>query len=154
ESYTLTVTPRQAVLEAPTPLGIIWGLETLLQVARADGGAVSLPAVVIRDRPRFPWRGPLVDGCRPWHPVGGLKRTLDGMSAVKLNVLHWHLTEDQGFRIESKRFPKLHEKGSDGKFYSQEQVKEVIAYARDRGIRVMPEFDMPGHTTAWLVGHP
>jgi len=154
ESYTLTVTPRQAVIEAPTPLGILWGLETFLQLARAEGGAVQVPSVVIKDRPRFPWRGLLVDVCRRWQPMEVLKRTLDGMSAVKLNVLHWHLTEDQGFRVESKRFPRLHERGSDGKYYTQEQVKEVIAYARDRGIRVMPEFDMPGHTTSWLVGHP
>jgi len=154
ESYTLTVTPRQAVLEAPTPLGILWGLETLLQLARADGGAVHVPAVVIKDRPRFPWRGLLVDVCRRWQPMEVLKRTLDGMSSVKMNVLHWHLSEDQGFRVESKLFPRLHEMGSDGKYYTQEQVKEVIAYARDRGIRVMPEFDMPGHTTAWMVGYP
>jgi hexosaminidase len=76
------------------------------------------------------------------------------MAAVKLNVLHWHLTEDQGFRIESKKFPKLHELGSDGLFYTQDQAREIIAYARDRGIRVVPEFDMPGHATSWLVGHP
>jgi len=73
---------------------------------------------------------------------------------VKLNVLHWHLTEDQGFRVESKKFPKLHQLGSDGNYYTQEQIKDVIAYARDRGIRVMPEFDIPGHATSWLVGHP
>jgi hexosaminidase len=154
ESYTLTVTPRQAVLEAGTPLGILWGLETLLQLARAEGGAVHVPAVVIKDRPRFPWRGLLIDAARHWQPVEVVKRTLDGMSSVKMNVLHWHLTEDQGFRVESKRYPKLHGQGSDGSFYTQEQVKDVVAYARDRGIRVMPEFDMPGHTTSWLVGHP
>jgi hexosaminidase len=154
ESYTLTVTPRQAVLEAPTPLGILWGLETLLQLARAEGGTVHVPAVVIKDRPRFPWRGLLIDVARHWQPIEVIKRTLDGMSSVKMNVLHWHLTEDQGFRVESKRYPKLHEHGSDGRYFTQEQVKDVIAYARDRGIRVMPEFDMPGHTTSWLVGHP
>ena len=77
-----------------------------------------------------------------------LKRNLDGMAAVKLNVLHWHLTEDQGFRIESKKFPKLHTMGSDGNFYTQEQAREVIRYAAERGIRVVPEFDMPGHATA------
>ena len=154
ESYTLTVTPRRAVLEAGTPLGILWGLETLLQLARAEGGAVHVPAVMIKDRPRFPWRGLLIDAARHWQPVEVIKRTLDGMSSVKMNAFHWHLTEDQGFRVESKRYPKLHGQGSDGRFYTQEQVKDVIAYARDRGIRVMPEFDMPGHTTAWMVGHP
>jgi len=154
ESYTLAVTPRQAVLEAPTPLGILGGLETFLQLARAEGGAVHVPAVVIKDRPRFPWRGLLIDVARHWQPVEVVKRTLDGMSSVKMNVFHWHLTEDQGFRVESQRYPKLHQMGSDGKYFTQEQVKDVIAYARDRGIRVMPEFDMPGHTTSWLVGHP
>jgi hexosaminidase len=76
------------------------------------------------------------------------------MAAVKLNVLHWHLTEDQGFRVESKKFPKLHQLGSDGLYYTQDQVKEIIEYARERGIRVMPEFDIPGHSTSWLVGYP
>ena len=76
------------------------------------------------------------------------------MAALKLNVLHWHLTEDQGFRVESKKFPKLHQMGSDGQFYTQEQIKEIIEYARQRGIRVVPEFDIPGHATSWLVGHP
>ncbi len=91
---------------------------------------------------------------RHWIPPEVLKRNLDGMAAVKLNVLHWHLTEDQGFRIESRRFPELHRLGSDGKYFTQEQVREIIEYARDRGIRVMPEFDMPGHTTSWFVSHP
>ena len=81
-------------------------------------------------------------------------RQLDAMAAVKLNVFHWHLTDDQGFRIESKRFPKLQGMGSDGNYYTQEQVKEVIAYARERGIRVVPEFDVPGHVTSWVVGYP
>lgn len=154
ESYVLTVTPRQALIDSPTPLGIVWGLETFLQLVRVEGGAVQVPAVVIRDRPRFPWRGLLIDASRHWQPVEVIKRNLDGMSSVKLNVFHWHLTDDQGFRIESKRYPKLHERGSDGKFYTQEQVKDVIAYARDRAVRVVPEFDMPGHTTSWVVGHP
>src|SRR5438034_1140005 len=112
ESYTLTVTPRQAVLEAGTPLGILWGLETFLQLARVEGGAVHVPAVVIKDRPRFPWRGLMIDVARHWQPIEVIKRTLDGMSSVKMNVFHWHLTEDQGFRVESKRYPKLHERGS------------------------------------------
>jgi hexosaminidase len=83
-----------------------------------------------------------------------LRRNLDAMAAVKLNVLHWHLTEDQGFRVETKKFPELHQMGSDGNFYTQTEVREIIKYAADRGIRVMPEFDMPGHATAWLVSHP
>ncbi|HJQ30864.1 MAG TPA: family 20 glycosylhydrolase, partial [Pyrinomonadaceae bacterium] len=113
-----------------------------------------LPAVSIQDRPRFPWRGLLIDIGRHFEPMEVIKRNLDAMASVKLNVLHWHLTEDQGFRIESKKFPRLHQMGSDGNFYTQEQAREVIRYAAERGIRVVPEFDMPGHATSWLVGHP
>jgi len=113
-----------------------------------------LPAVSIEDAPRFPWRGLLIDAGRHFMPVDVIKRNLDGMAAVKMNVMHWHLTEDQGFRVEYKTFPKLHEMGSDGFYYTQEQIKDVIAYASDRGIRVVPEFDIPGHTTSWFVGFP
>ncbi|HEU4596079.1 MAG TPA: family 20 glycosylhydrolase [Pyrinomonadaceae bacterium] len=154
ESYTLEVNERQATLSAPTVVGALRGLETFLQLLEGDRAGYFIPAVQIRDQPRFPWRGLLIDVARHWQPVEVVKRTLDAMAAVKLNVLHWHLTEDQGFRVESKRFPKLHGLGSDGNFYTQEQIRDVIAYARERGIRVMPEFDLPGHATAWLVGHP
>ncbi len=154
ESYTLEVTDRQAVLKSPTAVGALRGLETFLQLLDGDREGAFIPAVSIQDRPRFPWRGLLIDVARHFQPVEVLKRNLDAMAAVKLNVLHWHLTEDQGFRVESKKFPRLHTLGSDGNFYTQEQIREVIAYARERGIRVVPEFDMPGHATAWLVGHP
>ncbi len=154
ESYTLDVSPSSVRLKAPTVVGAIRGLETLLQLIESDERRFYLPAVAIQDSPRFRWRGLLVDVCRHWQPPEVIKRTLDGMAAVKLNVLHWHLSEDQGFRVESKRYPKLHELGSDGNYYTQAQVTEIVAYARDRGIRVVPEFDMPGHSTAWLVGYP
>jgi hexosaminidase len=154
ESYELAVTPRQARLTAPNPLGILRGLETFLQLIRPEGSRYVVPAVRIRDHPRFPWRGLLIDPCRRWQPLDVIKRNLDAMAAVKLNVFHWHLSEDQGFRIESLVFPRLHEKGSDGLYYTQQQVRDVLAYARDRGIRVVVEFDMPGHSTSWLVGYP
>ncbi len=154
ESYTLTVDDRQAVLHAPSVVGAMRGLETLLQLAEADGAGPYLPAVTIRDRPRFPWRGLLIDVCRHWEPVAVLERTLDAMAAVKLNVLHWHLSEDQGFRVQSLRYPRLQELGSDGRYYTQAEIRAVVAYARDRGIRVVPEFDMPAHSTAWFVGYP
>ncbi len=154
ESYRLTVTPLGARLDAPNPLGVLHGMETLLQLIDLDAAGFGAPAVTIEDHPRFPWRGLMLDVARHWFPLADVKRTLDGMAAVKLNVFHWHLSENQGFRIESKRFPKLQEMGSDGQYYTQEQVREVIAYARDRGIRVIPEFDMPGHATAWFVGYP
>jgi hexosaminidase len=154
ESYSLEVTDKQARLVAPTVVGALRGLETFLQLVRGDRDGYYLPGVKIEDQPRFPWRGLLIDVGRHYEPIEVLKRNLDAMAAVKLNVFHWHLTEDQGFRVESKKFPKLHLLGSDGLFYTQDQVREIIAYARDRGIRVMPEFDIPGHSTSWLVGYP
>ena len=154
ESYTLEINDKQARLAAPTVVGALRGLETFLQLLEGDRDGYYLPAIKIQDQPRFPWRGLLIDVARHYEPMEVLKRNLDAMAAVKLNVFHWHLTEDQGFRVESKKFPKLHTLGSDGLFYTQDQVREIIAYARDRGIRVMPEFDIPGHSTSWLVAYP
>lgn len=154
ESYSLEVTPQQARLTAQTPVGALRGIETFLQLVNLDTQGFAVPALRINDRPRFPWRGLMIDAGRHWMPMNVIKRNLDGMAAVKLNVFHWHLSENQGFRVESKVFPKLQEMGSDGHYYTQQQVKEIIAYARDRGIRVIPEFDMPGHSTAWFVGYP
>jgi hexosaminidase len=154
ESYQLDVSGVQVQLVAPTVVGGLRGLETLLQLLTFDRDGYFFPAVKIRDQPRFRWRGLLIDIGRHYEPPEVLKRNLDAMAAVKLNVFHWHLTEDQGFRVESKKFPKLHQLGSDGLFYTQDQVREIIEYARQRGIRVVPEFDIPGHSTSWLVGHP
>lgn len=154
ENYSLEVTDKQARLSAPTVVGALRGLETFLQLVEGDRVGYYLPGVRIQDQPRFPWRGLLIDVGRHYEPMEVLKRNLDGMAAVKLNVFHWHLTEDQGFRVESKKLPKLHALGSDGLFYTQDQVREIISYARERGIRVMPEFDIPGHSTSWLVGYP
>jgi len=154
ESYGLDISFQRALLSAPNPLGILRGLETFLQLVEPGPESFQVPVIRIKDRPRFPWRGLLIDSCRHWLPPEVIKRNLDGMAAVKLNVLHWHLSEDQGFRVESHQFPRLHEMGADGLHYTQAQVREIIEYARDRGIRVVPEFDMPGHTTAWFVGYP
>jgi len=154
ESYSLDVTSSSAKLEAPTTLGALHGLQTFLQLVATTTDGFAVPALSIQDKPRFPWRGLLIDVGRHFIPLDVLKRNLDGMAAVKLNVLHWHLSENQGFRVESKKFPKLHEMGSDGLFYTQHEIRDLIAYAQERGIRVMPEFDMPGHSTAWFVGYP
>jgi hexosaminidase len=154
ESYVLEVTAVGAKLTAPTPLGTMHGLQTFLQLVEVSPDGFAAPAVTIQDQPRFPWRGLMIDVARHFMPVDVIKRNLDGMEAVKMNVFHWHLSENQGFRVESKKFPKLHEQGSDGLFYTQEEIRDVVAYARARGIRVVPEFDMPGHNTAWFVGHP
>ncbi len=154
ESYNLEINEKQAKLTANSTVGAMRGLETFLQLLERDKDGFYFPAVSINDKPRFPWRGLMIDSARHFQPMEVLKRNLDAMAAVKMNVLHWHLTEDQGFRVESKKFPELHLQGSDGDFYTQEQIREIIKYAADRGIRVMPEFDMPGHATAWLVSHP
>jgi hexosaminidase len=154
ESYSLEVAERQTILTAPNVVGVMRGLETFLQLLEGDRSGYFMPQVRINDRPRFPWRGLLIDVCRHWEPADVIKRNLDGMAAVKLNVLHLHLTENQGFRVESRAFPKLHQQGSDGLYYTQAEVRDIISYAADRGIRVVPEFDVPGHTTAWFVGHP
>ncbi len=154
ESYELTVTDSGAKLNAPTTLGAMRGLQTFIQLVGITPMGFAVPAVTINDSPRFPWRGTMIDVSRHFIPVDVLKRNLDGMAFVKMNVLHWHLSDDQGFRAESKRFPKLTGMGSDGMFYTQEEIRDVIAYAHDRGIRVVPEFDIPGHSRSWFLGYP
>jgi hexosaminidase len=154
ESYSLDVTPSGAKIHAANPLGAMHGLQTFLQLVAITPDGFMVPAVHIEDEPRFPWRGLMIDVARHFAPVEVVKRNLDGMEAVKMNVFHWHLSENQGFRVESHKYPKLQQEGSDGQFYTQEEIRDVIGYARDRGIRVVPEFDMPGHSTAWFVGHP
>jgi hexosaminidase len=154
EQYHLQITANEVHLEAANPLGVLHGLQTFLQLVRITPRGFIVPAMTIDDQPRFPWRGLMLDVSRHFQPLDVVYRTLDGMEAVKLNVFHWHLSDDQGFRVESKKFPLLQEKGSDGLFYTQDEIRAVIEYARDRGIRVVPEFDMPGHTTAWFVGYP
>lgn len=154
ESYVLKIRPGFIKLRARTDIGILRGLETLLQLLDADDKGYFFPAITVRDLPRFPWRGLLIDSARHFLPLEVIKRNLEGMAAVKMNVLHWHLTDDQGFRVECKTFPKLHQLGSDGFYYTREQIREVIDFAADRGIRVVPEFDIPGHSTSWLAGYP
>lgn len=154
ESYSLTIAPDGARLAAHTVVGALRGLATLEQLVASDSAGFYLPAVAITDAPRFRWRGLLVDAGRHFMPPETIRRTLDGMALVKLNVLHWHLSEDQGFRVESRRHPRLHQLGSDGQYYTQDDIRGIVAYARDRGIRVVPEFDMPGHATSWFVGYP
>jgi hexosaminidase len=154
ESYHLEVTATHALLTAPNPLGVMHGLQTFLQLVTITPEGFSAPSVTIDDEPRFPWRGLMIDVARHFQPLNVIERNLDGMEAVKMNVFHWHLSENQGFRAESKTYPLLTGKGSDGDYYTQAQMREVVQYARARGIRVVPEFDMPCHTTAWFVGYP
>jgi hexosaminidase len=151
ESYSLDVSPVGAQLNATTVTGALRGLETFAQLI---GSGPDVRSVHIEDKPRFPWRGLMLDVSRHWMPIEVVERNLDAMAAVKLNVFHWHLSDDQGFRVESQRFPRLQQFGSDGHFYTQAQIRHVVDYARDRAIRVVPEFDIPGHTTSWFVGYP
>src|SRR5271167_2258283 len=154
ESYILEITANSAKLSAATPLGTLHGLQTFLQIVEVSPEGFAAAVVTINDKPRFPWRGLMIDSARHFVPLDVLRRNIDGLEAVKMNVFHWHLSENQGFRVESKKFPKLHEMGSDGLYYTQDDIHDLIEYARDRGIRVVPEFDVPGHSTAWFVGYP
>lgn len=154
ESYRLEISDTDVQLTAPNPIGVLRGLQTFLQLVRVKPTSFSVPVVTINDQPRFPWRGLLIDSGHRFVPIPVIKRNLDGMEAVKLNVFHWRFADDHGFHIESKKFPLLQQKGSGGFYYSQDEVREIIAYARDRGIRVVPEFDMPCHTASWFLGYP
>ncbi len=154
ESYGLVITASQARISAPTTVGAMRAMQTFLQLISPDKVSFSAPAVQIEDAPRFGWRGLLFDVTSHFIPVDVILRNLDAMEAVKLNVIHLHMTDDQGFRVESKVFPKLHQLGSDGDYYSQADIRRVLAYARDRGIRVIPELDLPGHCASILVGYP
>ncbi len=154
ETYSVDIKEQQIIIVAPTDLGAIHGMETLLQLLSTDEEGYYFPGVSIKDGPRFAWRGLLLDVALHFMPVDVIKRTLDGMAAVKLNVLHLHLCNDQGFRVESKVFPQLQLRASDGLYYSQEDIREIIRYAGQRGIRVVPEFVVPAHTTAILTAFP
>jgi len=154
ESYRLQINVEQARLTASTITGAVRGLQTYLQLVDVGERGFAAPSLIIEDAPRFPWRGLLIDVTSHFMPVPVIERTLDTMEAVKLNVFHWHLTDDQGFRVESKVFPKLHTLGTEGDYYTQAEIRHIVEYARDRGIRVLPEFDMPGHSGTWLIGYP
>ena len=152
ETYQLSVSPSLITLKAQTERGMLHGVQTLLQLVNRTQR--SIPAVDIDDKPRFAWRGLLIDSVRHFMPVDTIKRQLRGMASAKLNVLHWHLTDDQGWRIASTAYPKLQILASDGLFYTQQQIREVVQYATLLGIRVVPEFDVPGHASAIAVAYP
>ena len=154
ESYKLNVTSSGVTLRAATDVGAMHGLESFLQLVTMRDGSCGLPAVTIDDAPRFAWRGFELDVVRHFEPISVIERTLDGMAVAKLNVFHWHLSDDQGFRAESKVYPRLTQVASLGQFYTQDEMRHIVAYARARGIRVMPEFDVPGHTASWVYAYP
>lgn len=154
ESYKLIVTSRQITIDAVTDIGVLRALETLLQLSSNSKTEFFFHGIIINDAPRFPWRGLMIDVARHYEPLDVLKRNLDAMASVKLNVFHWHLTDDQGFRVQVSSWPKLHELGSDQQYYTHNEIKELVQYASDLGIRVVPEFDIPGHATSWLTAYP
>ncbi|PZX93202.1 beta-N-acetylhexosaminidase [Flavobacterium aquariorum] len=154
ESYLLDVTANKITINATTDVGALHALETLLQLLQNNSNSFYFPISKISDFPRFTWRGLMIDVARHFMPVDVIKRNLDGMAAVKMNVFHWHLVDDQGWRIEMKKHPKLIQMASDGNYYTQEEIKSVVKYASDRGILVVPEIDVPGHGSAILTAYP
>jgi hexosaminidase len=162
EGYELSITTDSIQLSANSPAGIFYGIQTIHQLIQTDqAGTFSLPAVSIRDTPRFAWRGAMLDVARHFFRVEDVKRYIDLISHYKMNRLHLHLTDDQGWRIEIKSWPKLTEfggrtqvNGGGGGFYTQEQFKEIVAHARERYIMIVPEIDTPGHTNAALASYP
>lgn len=154
ESYSLEVSANKITINATTDVGALHGLETLLQLLQNNSNSFYFPVSKISDFPRFTWRGLMIDGARHFMPVDVIKRNLDGMAAMKMSVFHWHLVDDQGWRIEMKKHPKLIQMASDGFYYTQEEIKSVVKYAGDRGILVVPELDVPGHGTAILSAYP
>ncbi len=153
-SYKLNVSTAGITIDAPTDIGALHALATLYQSLQRNSSGGHFPALRISDQPRFVWRGLMIDPCRHYMPPDMILRQLDAMELLKMNVLHLHLSEDQGFRIESKEFPELQEKGSEGQYLTQADIRRILHQADLRGIRVVPEFDLPGHSTSWFVSHP
>ena len=175
EGYSLAVSPQRIVISAGTPRGLFYGAVTLWELITAQPGDrqhARIGSVTIHDRPRFAWRGLMLDVARHYMPPELVKQMLDWMALHKLNVMHWHLTDDQGWRLEIRRYPKLTEVGAwrvpagaagvdadgqpvrDGGFYTQDEVRDVVRYAAERYITVVPEIEMPGHAQAAIAAYP
>ena len=179
EEYRLSVSPKEVIIEATTPAGAFYAFQSLLQLLppeiyslkKVSGIDWTIPCCEIADKPAFAYRGMMLDCGRYFYPKEFVKKFIDQMSIHKLNMFHWHLTEDQGWRIEIKKYPRLTEIGSkrpftadyDGKnpdgtphegFYTQEDIKEIVEYSRRRYVTVIPEIDIPGHSTAALAAYP
>jgi hexosaminidase len=154
ESYVLDIKKDKISINATSDLGALHALETVLQLMQNNSNSFYFPVSTISDFPRFTWRGLMIDAARHFMPVDVIKRNLDAMAAAKMNVFHWHLVDDQGWRIELKKHPKLTQLASDGNYYTQEEIKSIVKYASDRGIVVVPEIDVPGHGSAILTAYP
>lgn len=154
EAFSCRVTSGGADIEAATPFGVSHALERFLQLVARDAVGPHVPAVLLEDGPRLRWRGLLLDLARHHMPLPALLRTLDGMAALGLNVLHLHLNDDQGFRVETPSCPELFERSSDGQYLREAEIERLVADAAIRGIRVVPELDVPGHAGAILWARP
>lgn len=182
EGYTLTVNKDGVKINASSGAGLFYGLQTLMQIfpsTASNNESIAIPYVTINDKPELKWRGAMLDVGRHFFPVSFVKKYIDLMAAYKLNTFHWHLTEDQGWRIEIKKYPKLTEisafrdetiigaqqqykNKSDfkfdgtpyGGFYTQDEIRDVVAYAQERYVTIVPEIEMPGHSTAILAAYP
>ncbi|TCN58986.1 beta-N-acetylhexosaminidase [Flavobacterium circumlabens] len=154
ESYHLDISQNKITINATSDLGALHGLETLLQLLQNNGTSFYFPNSQISDFPRFTWRGLMIDAARHFQPVDVIKRNIDALAAMKMNVFHWHLVDDQGWRIEMKKHTKLIELASDGLYYTQEEIKSIVKYADERGILIVPEIDVPGHGSAILTAYP
>lgn len=172
EGYVLSVTAKGARIAAKDDAGLLYGAMTMAQLLSPDaafGKPVKVPALTVRDQPRFAWRGIMVDVARHFQPVDAIKLIIDAMAAHKMNTLHMHLSDDQGWRLEIKRYPKLTEIGAwrtpptageapsttpYGGFYTQDQIRELVAYAKERAVTIVPEIDMPGHAQAAVASYP
>jgi hexosaminidase len=173
EGYQLSAAKKGVKIEAAHPAGLFYGVQTFFQLlpaeleraAKAEGITWRIPLVRIEDRPRFVWRGAHLDVCRHFFSKEFIKKYIDLMAMYKLNTFHWHLTEDQGWRIEIKKYPQLTEVGAwrresmddgvpHGGFYAQDDIREIVAYAKKRFITVVPEIEMPGHSQAALAAYP
>lgn len=154
ESYHLDIKQNKITINATSDLGALHGLETLLQMLQNTNNSFYFPNSNVSDFPRFTWRGLMIDVSRHFQPIDVIKRNIDALAAMKMNVFHWHLVDDQGWRIEMKKHRKLIDVASDGMYYTQEEIKNIVKYADERGILVVPEIDVPGHGSAILTAYP
>ncbi len=170
EGYFLTVSPDHILIKANRPAGLFYGIQTLLQLmpteifgAKLFPGGFKIPCVEIKDFPRFAWRGMHLDVSRHFFPPAFIKEYIDLMASHKYNVFHWHLTDDQGWRIEIKRYPELTKTGAwrkeeDGNiyggYYTQDEIRDIVDYARSRFITIVPEIELPGHSSAAIASYP
>ncbi|MCR8666852.1 beta-N-acetylhexosaminidase [Aestuariibaculum sp. M13] len=178
EAYTLLVTPETIIIKSNSRAGAFYAVQTLNQLLSEDGGEGDdkvkwlIPSIEVRDAPRFKWRAYMLDEARYFHGEAFVKQMLDQMAALKMNVFHWHLTDDAGWRIEIKKYPLLTKVGAfrtdseietwksgktsgepHGGFYTQEQIRDIVAYAAERNIKIIPEFEMPGHSSAAIAAY-